>query len=732
MPMPKVFSVVFQKGPMGLALKRGNSNNNNSDTQGGSPGSNGVIKPSLQRAVSAPVGKVSFPFTSAVASNANKNLPGASCVVSQVQAGLQAERLGLWVGDSLLNVGGEVVPQFDDLMLAIRGAPRPLQMTFVRSPPTVKSPPKALSPPKNGNISTSGENSPIATPPHTLTEANTNADTSRSTSTSEESERSVLSEGINISTGGSKSSGSKSEGGSTATGGLRDDLRMRLNLSSLSIPTDSSTEKDKDRDKDKEKDKERVKDKDKDKEKEKEKRGSDEKKSRVSRRRSYSGEFQTPTKGKEGKEGKVSGCTPVTPVSADKRTPTKGITPNIATSTNSSNSTNAKARSTSWNGSSSSELRDALNSSGNGSGGKSPRVRTPREGGSGKNTPRGIGGKGETPTKNSNSSSNSNGSNNKTTPNSTSSGGSRRRSSSGSGSMGEGGGSSGKKSSTPSTPTPSSSSGPTGSTGGAGAGSSAAKKRLSFDNGGSGGSSGTGRKSPAAPINVFERLSPKAGGKGVGVGKHSPRQSVGAGVGRSSPSNTGRISPSNNSISNGNGNDNGNGHHTQSSSTGRGSPKLSLNAAASPASPTKEGFRAKAAVVPLEYRVVFPAPPLGMTLTKNAHFNTAEVTKLATAGQALTMGVQVGDVVVGLDSDWAGSFDDLMHLLPKKAFPYALVLRRNAMSPRTSMQVSLSLGSGVYISILVVSCFTWSGALDSSCVLLSYPLMPLASPMTNY
>ena len=40
-------------------------------------------------------------------------------------------------------------------------------------------------------------------------------------------------------------------------------------------------------------------------------------------------------------------------------------------------------------------------------------------------------------------------------------------------------------------------------------------------------------------------------------------------------------------------------------------------------------------------------------------------------------------------------------------------------------------GLGGYYSMLVVSCVMWRGAFDSSCVLLSYPLMPLASPMTN-
>ena len=32
----------------------------------------------------------------------------------------------------------------------------------------------------------------------------------------------------------------------------------------------------------------------------------------------------------------------------------------------------------------------------------------------------------------------------------------------------------------------------------------------------------------------------------------------------------------------------------------------------------------------------------------------------------------------------------------------------------------------LYIGILVVTCFMWSAALDSSSLLLSYPLMPLA------
>ena len=48
------------------------------------------------------------------------------------------------------------------------------------------------------------------------------------------------------------------------------------------------------------------------------------------------------------------------------------------------------------------------------------------------------------------------------------------------------------------------------------------------------------------------------------------------------------------------------------------------------------------------------------------------------------------------------------------------------------VQVSLRFkGLRVYCSILVVSCFRWSGALDSSGVPLSYPITSLASTMTN-
>ena len=49
------------------------------------------------------------------------------------------------------------------------------------------------------------------------------------------------------------------------------------------------------------------------------------------------------------------------------------------------------------------------------------------------------------------------------------------------------------------------------------------------------------------------------------------------------------------------------------------------------------------------------------------------------------------------------------------------------------MQVSLEEGviEGGYYSILVLSYFMWSDTLDSSGVLLSYPLISLASPMTN-
>ena len=60
-----------------------------------------------------------------------------------------------------------------------------------------------------------------------------------------------------------------------------------------------------------------------------------------------------------------------------------------------------------------------------------------------------------------------------------------------------------------------------------------------------------------------------------------------------------------------------------------------------------------------------------------------------------------------------------------------IVRSRPSDGAREQVCLSLSLSLRVFYSILVVSCFMWSCALDSAGVLLSYPIMLLALYISN-
>ncbi len=83
-------------------------------------------------------------------------------------------------------------------------------------------------------------------------------------------------------------------------------------------------------------------------------------------------------------------------------------------------------------------------------------------------------------------------------------------------------------------------------------------------------------------------------------------------------------------------------------------------------------------VSPREFRVIFKSSPLGLTLTKHSHLGTAQVTKVLEGGQAQRLGVRLGDIVVGVDDEWVGSYDEVMYKLTgnKAAYPFKLVFRR--------------------------------------------------------
>ena len=89
---------------------------------------------------------------------------------------------------------------------------------------------------------------------------------------------------------------------------------------------------------------------------------------------------------------------------------------------------------------------------------------------------------------------------------------------------------------------------------------------------------------------------------------------------------------------------------------------------------------------PVDFRVLFQQAPLGVTLTRSpasaGATGTAQVTRLTPGGHALQMGVAVGDVIVGLDNLWLGSYNEVMEVLPQRTFPYALVFRRTTQQAR--------------------------------------------------
>jgi hypothetical protein len=76
-----------------------------------------------------------------------------------------------------------------------------------------------------------------------------------------------------------------------------------------------------------------------------------------------------------------------------------------------------------------------------------------------------------------------------------------------------------------------------------------------------------------------------------------------------------------------------------------------------------------------DFRVVFAAPPLGLTLTQAIN-GMAQVTKIAPAGQASMLGVEVDDVLIGIENSWIRGFDEAMSTLSKTKFPMTLVFRR--------------------------------------------------------
>lgn len=77
----------------------------------------------------------------------------------------------------------------------------------------------------------------------------------------------------------------------------------------------------------------------------------------------------------------------------------------------------------------------------------------------------------------------------------------------------------------------------------------------------------------------------------------------------------------------------------------------------------------------LDYRVIFTAPPLGMTIAKNFSGN-AEVTKVISNGQADKLDVILGDLLIAIGNDNIHGYEEAMSILPEASYPLALVFRK--------------------------------------------------------
>jgi C-terminal processing protease CtpA/Prc len=67
-----------------------------------------------------------------------------------------------------------------------------------------------------------------------------------------------------------------------------------------------------------------------------------------------------------------------------------------------------------------------------------------------------------------------------------------------------------------------------------------------------------------------------------------------------------------------------------------------------------------------------------MTVTRDCNTHrTAVVSRVVKDGQAAQVGIQVGDVVIGIENKWIEGYDDfLTKMKDVKQYPVSLVIRR--------------------------------------------------------
>ena len=81
------------------------------------------------------------------------------------------------------------------------------------------------------------------------------------------------------------------------------------------------------------------------------------------------------------------------------------------------------------------------------------------------------------------------------------------------------------------------------------------------------------------------------------------------------------------------------------------------------------------------YSVLFPAGPMGMTVTKDPSDGRAYISRVGESSAAQERGVEVGDFVDGVAGKYISDFDIVMHMIPLMPRPVQLIFSRVTMVP---------------------------------------------------
>ena len=76
--------------------------------------------------------------------------------------------------------------------------------------------------------------------------------------------------------------------------------------------------------------------------------------------------------------------------------------------------------------------------------------------------------------------------------------------------------------------------------------------------------------------------------------------------------------------------------------------------------------------------MTFHSTPFGMTVTRDTNTHrTAVVSRVISDGQAATVGIRVGDMIIGIENKWIEGYDDFLAKMKNvKQYPVSFVIRR--------------------------------------------------------